>query len=247
MMILGNHHIIFIAPKSLSLYFYQKTTQDYNIAFNVEFFEDTYFQGIDGYNQLMLTREFYARFSEYEYMLIYQLDAYVFRDELLDWCALGYDFIGAPSVGNWSDNDFSYNLVVGNGGFSLRKIKTYITAFDLNRNLLSAREIIKQYAVFKKIWTRIPLLLLMQFGFRNKLYYFASTWKYTEDDFWSKFLSSTNYSLTKPIPEKALEFAFERFPSNLFKITKKLPFGCHGWYKYEYEEFWKKHINEENK
>ena len=29
-------------------------------------------------------------------MLIYQLDAYVFKDELLNWANKGYDYIGAP-------------------------------------------------------------------------------------------------------------------------------------------------------
>lgn len=44
------------------------------------------------------------------------------------------------------------------------------------------------------------------------------------------------------MPKEALEFAFERFPSEMYKITGKLPFGCHAWEKYEYESFWKKFI-----
>lgn len=28
--------------------------------------------------------------------MIYQLDAWVFNDELSSWCSLGYDYIGAP-------------------------------------------------------------------------------------------------------------------------------------------------------
>jgi hypothetical protein len=84
----------------------------------------------------------------------------------------------------------------------------------------------------------------MLLGYRNKLSYFANNWKYNEDDFWSKFLMKTTFSLSKPNPDKALEFAFERFPSNLFEITGKLPFGCHAWEKYEYTEFWKQYILE---
>lgn len=29
-------------------------------------------------------------------MLVYQLDAYAFKDELFFWASLGYDYIGAP-------------------------------------------------------------------------------------------------------------------------------------------------------
>ncbi len=240
--ILSRHPILYVGPNSLNVDYYKNIMRSFNAPFNIEYFGETWFKDINGYNRLLLTREFYVRFSSYQYMLIYQLDAYVFKDTLLEWCSLGYDFIGAPSVGHYKDDVFSYNLVVGNGGFSLRKIKTYVEAFDYKKNLLSIREILKQHAVFKKVWTRIPLLILMIFGFRNKLSYKAKKWKYPEDDFWSKYLIKTSYPLTKPSAEEALEFAFERFPSNLFAITKKLPFGCHGWYRYEYEKFWKNYI-----
>lgn len=44
----------------------------------------------------MLEADFYRRFGKYKYMLIYQLDAFVFSDKLLDFCEMGYDYIGAP-------------------------------------------------------------------------------------------------------------------------------------------------------
>ena len=59
-------------------------------------FADSYFKGISGYNRLMLAKEFYESFLDCTYILIYQLDAYVFRDELREWCNKGYDYIGAP-------------------------------------------------------------------------------------------------------------------------------------------------------
>jgi hypothetical protein len=59
-------------------------------------------------------------------MLIYQLDAWVFKDDLMKWCNKGYDYIGAP----WFEDFGSYEKGkklwrVGNGGFSLRKIKYF--------------------------------------------------------------------------------------------------------------------------
>lgn len=44
----------------------------------------------------MLSAEFYERFLAWDYILLCQTDAFVFRDELADWCARGYDYIGAP-------------------------------------------------------------------------------------------------------------------------------------------------------
>ena len=90
--ILGSHPIVIIKPKSLNISHLQQ--QYPQISF--ENFDDTYFKGTLSYNRLMLSEEFYSRFLAYEYMLIYQLDAFVFRDELEYWCAKGYDYIGAP-------------------------------------------------------------------------------------------------------------------------------------------------------
>ena len=55
-------------------------------------------QSVGTYNQMMVERDFYKRFVEYEYILIYQLDAFVFRDELEQFCDYGYDYIGAPWI-----------------------------------------------------------------------------------------------------------------------------------------------------
>ena len=241
--ILYKYPISFFMLDALHAEYYKQLAEKNNIEYQEERFHAKYFASLDGYNRLMLTKEFYERYASYEYMLIYQPDAYVFSDELLYWCSQNYDFIGAPSVGEHYDTVFSNKLVVGNGGFSLRKINTFIQAFDCKKNLFPVKEIINRYAVFKKPWTRIPLLLLMIFGFRNKFSYIAANWKYPEDDFWSKYLCRTNWPLSKPEPETAVKFAFERFPSSLYEINgQKLPFGCHGWYRYEYEEFWKKFI-----
>ena len=44
---------------------------------------------------------------------------------------------------------------------------------------------------------------------------------------------------TVPTPEEACDFAFEREPRFLYELNgRKLPFGCHGWEKYD-PEFWR--------
>ena len=90
--ILQMHPLVVIKPNHLDLS--ELATEFPKLSFIS--FADFYFKGISGYNRLMLAKEFYERFLDCTYILIYQLDAYVFRDELKEWCNKGYDYIGAP-------------------------------------------------------------------------------------------------------------------------------------------------------
>jgi hypothetical protein len=111
--VLHKYRIIFVAPQSLSLINYKRYFELYNhqlIRFNDKYF----YQDLEGYNDLLLSEDFYKTFSEFRYILIYQPDAYVFRDELMEWCKVGYDYIGAPWL---EDKDGKIKLNgVGNGG-----------------------------------------------------------------------------------------------------------------------------------
>jgi hypothetical protein len=91
-------------------------------------FDPDFFRNTTTYSALLISAGFYAAFASYDFILIHQLDVFVFRDELADWCARGYDYIGAP----WFDVDWfgevrdawppaTRDNVVGNGGFSLRR------------------------------------------------------------------------------------------------------------------------------
>ncbi len=83
--VLGRYPIVLIAPHSLNISEYQKL-----YAPLCEYrFNDSYFSDIQGYNKLMLSEEFYEAFTSYEYMLIHQLDAFVFSDKLEAWCRRG--------------------------------------------------------------------------------------------------------------------------------------------------------------
>ena len=64
-------------------------------------FNNEYFKNISGYNNLLLSADFYELFEEYEYILIAQLDSLVFSDQLGMWCEKGWDFIGAPWMKNY--------------------------------------------------------------------------------------------------------------------------------------------------
>ena len=85
----------------------------------------------------MLDVELYRSFSSYAYMLVYQLDAFVFNDRLLEFCSMGYDYIGSPMrrTDSWRDIGCS----VGNGGFSLRKISSMLRVLRRKKEIFARR------------------------------------------------------------------------------------------------------------
>ena len=110
----------FVAPRDL-LFDYG---EDYR-EIKTYRFSNLYFKSVKTYNKLMMSKIFYQTFYKYEYMLIYQLDAFVFSDQLNYFCGLKYDYIGAPwlhTYCTWQEN--KYRIHVGNGGFSLRRVKS---------------------------------------------------------------------------------------------------------------------------
>lgn len=113
--VLGRYPRIFVAPQSLKL-----DIGELGDGFAVERFDDEWFTGVVPYSLLMLQPFFYERFRDYEYILVYQTDAFVFADRLREFCELGYDYIGAPvrGEGPW----LLLGTKVGNGGFSLRRV-----------------------------------------------------------------------------------------------------------------------------
>ena len=123
--VLGQKYdICLVAPFGLDLSGYTSLCPGYK--FKIKRFAKGFFDSIGTYNQLCKRWEFYDTFNEYQYMLIYQLDCWVFSDNLKYFISLGYDYIGAP----WFEIDIEKNEArvtqCGNGGFSLRRIDKFI-------------------------------------------------------------------------------------------------------------------------
>lgn len=228
--LLSEYEIIIIKPENLEV----KELSLYSLS-HIETFSDESFVSLRAYNKLVLTEGFYRRFRDYKYILIYQLDAYVFKDELLFWAEKGYDYIGAPwlpwkrrhlsDVGRlrlfWqrlfckyfnkkaymSDKYYAYE--VGNGGFSLRKTSKML-------------EVVIHYK------DKIDRLLDDNAAF------------YPEDIFLLHELTDRKFRLKKPGFKEALRFAVEEKPDWVYSYYgKQLPFGCHAWCHKDYYPFWK--------
>jgi hypothetical protein len=218
MQVLGKYPVKIVKPESLDL---SCIIKEYPSITFVPF-PDAYFKGVDSYNRLMISPDFYKTFLEFEYILLYQLDAFVFTDQLPAWCAKGYDYIGAPSLHQEEydslqasekqvyANALSSNRFVLNGGLSLRKTKAFV-------------RYLKIYNTFYPAWVGNEDMLFSQEATR---------------------LIPMKLFLRLPGWREALLFAFEKSPAATFElIGHKLPFACHAWERYD-PEFWSKFIHE---
>lgn len=238
--VLGTHPICIATYKELDPRCYLDVAKEYQTEISFEYFDKCFFEGITGYNKMMLSKKFYLRFSSYEYLLIYQLDAYVFSDQLDLWCAKGYDYIGAP----WFKNFKSHEEVddwggVGNGGFSLRRIDYFIRVLGWKGPVNSPHKLVSNGAWYFPIYR-----FFYGLGYQNTINFIKRDITIFEDLFYCGTLEGTKLSPIRPNCQEAARFAFEKSPSYLMSITKQLPFGCHAWRRFEYEVFWKNHIDE---
>ena len=115
--ILGKYPLVFAVPEGKNFSYFKPS--DIIVHYPLKFF-----QSLESYNNLMLSPQFYEAFLSFDYILIYQLDAFVFYDALEFFCSLDYDYIGAPvTYSSWYGYKEKKVPRVGNGGFSLRKVK----------------------------------------------------------------------------------------------------------------------------
>lgn len=229
--VLGAHHLVMVKPEGLDT-----TELEARFPFRaVETFDPEYFRSIQGYNRLLLSTGFYERFLGSTYLLVCQLDVFVFRDDLADWIARGYDYIGAPWVSKTEvsvrihqakmalsklllgvqDKVYRYETRnrVGNGGFSLRKVETH------HRLSLVMKDAIDHYL-------------------RNQ-----GTHHFHEDIFWSVEPSKKGHPHRTPGVAEALAFSWDINPARLFAMSGgRLPMAAHGWYKGRHLRFWAPHV-----
>ncbi len=214
--ILAAYPVRIVKPESLNL---EALLLQYP-GIEVISFEDEYFLSLDGYNELMISLKFYEQFIAYDYLLIYQLDAFVFKDELAYWCSQKFDYIGSPSL-HWQKFDsftaeakddyakaLSNTRFVLNGGLSLRRVKAFI-------------RYLKIYNTFYPAWKGNEDMLFSQEATR---------------------LIPMKLFMKLPKWEQAIRFSFEKSPAATFELTgHELPFACHAWERYD-PQFWSTYI-----
>lgn len=203
-------------------------------------FPNEYFTSVPKYCEMLNTREFYEKFTNYEYILIYQLDVLVFSDKLSYFCNKKFDYVGPPFfnplIGKLSFKPGS-PISGGNGGFSLRNVKSFLRIIDIAEKI-SKRTSNNFYK--RRLWFLMAVLQNRS----HKIWLNAPPYDYpfNEDGFWS-YEAPKYYTKFKVAPFKeALKFGFERYPRKCFELNgNKLPFGCHAFSKYD-KEFWDQFI-----
>lgn len=218
--ILGQYPIILLIPDSMSEEDYPK--DDMVI---IEKVPTVWLQSISTYNAMMLNIEFYKRFQEYKYILIYQLDAFVFSDRLMEFCNYNYDYIGAPWLAGYfyyiSEENCIWN--VGNGGFSLRKVQSFInlllhnteTDFKGHEDFFYA---ISQGANFKVA----PIEIALQFSFEQEvkksfalnnqeLPFGCHAWEKYDLQFWTSHIEKYGYCIDEKYSGKKDEQLEEEY------------------------------------
>lgn len=238
--ILGHRNYSILHPEGLSIEAYANIFDNNRTLFKTQSFSYKYFSNAKSYSALLLLPEFYLRYVDFEYLLIYQLDAWVFRDELESWCKKGLDFVGAPWLEGFAQQG---NLwAVGNGGFSLRKRQSALRILqqfeDLRKQVSDNPTIIETY-LHENPSLQHFLKIFLAFS-----PYFQDDWNHlpNEDGFWGLLAPALSAEFKVPPPTEALQFSFECAPEMLYEINgHQLPFGCHAFEKYN-PSFWQQYI-----
>lgn len=209
-----------------------------------KYFGHDYFGSAEAHSKLLLSTLFYEAFIDYEYILVYHLDALVFSDKLTEWCRKGYDYIAPP----WIKHEEApyagmpeFEGKIGNGGFSLRKIKSFLKVINSNNYYIDPdeywRRFCKNRSRFKQI-VNLPRKYIKRIPMYNNAKIEIEKKITIEDMFWAN-RGPYYYPEFKLAPiDVALKFAFECVPQYCYELNNhQLPFGCHAWEKYD-KAFW---------
>ena len=169
--ILDRYDIKVVVPKGLNIEAYLKIIS----VLDVIEINPHWLSSIDKYNKLKLSNFFYDLFDDYKYLLTYELDAFIFKDNLEYWCLKGYDFIGAPWFYGHSEPSSTEIIGVGNSGFSLRKISSLKKAinsiyYESNDNRTIGRKQ-KLITKLKKIKFRVNIFKKENKSLQNSLHF----------------------------------------------------------------------------
>ncbi len=231
---LGQYDKYLVVPKSLKVSY---------PGFGIIRFNDRFFGSARAHNKLLLSPQFYETFKEYKYILNYHLDCLVFSDELIEWCKRDLDYIGAPFI-HCQDSPWVKMNRVGNGGFSLRKIESFLNVFYSRKYDVEPSRYWENFCARNpkyKQMLHFPKKYLKRLRIFNGARWEMSRWS-EEDYFWSDQAVKYYSEFTIASLEAGLRFGFEVAPRLCFEMTNGgLPFGCHAWHRYD-REFWEPYL-----
>ena len=219
--VLHRHPLTFMAPKTLNTAWYE----EFCLEKATVRFERFDWHGFNGYSELMLDPALYRRFRAYEYVLMCHLDAFVFRDELIAWCKMGYDYVGSVIYNNhwlrplsrWRRlSGFAPPPYYGNGGFALKKVATFLRITRRSKPYIGLYHLVRKMQNQRSFYDDIFLA-----NHFPKL-----SWR---------------FSIAPKAVAERFAAAYEDWAETDLPFTNQdqasLPFGTHGWTKFN-PEFW---------
>ena len=223
---------------------------------SIEYFDEKYFNSIQGYNELLCSIEFYQRFNEYDFIVVSQPDVFLmdYKKFLnLPQMMERYDYIGAP----WLDDVLTSP--------SLKKMRKvfFFKAFlsDVNRYLffLFKRGLLELFPDIDFLYlsgnggfsirkTQVMLNYLKSLSEKDwaKIHSFRqeSNTKldsnvFAEDVFWCLFPSVLNKQIRVAPPSFSVHYAWEQGDLNtlLYYSNNNPPLAIHAWMKLKLKDY----------
>ncbi len=205
--------LFFAAPATLDLSYYAERYSHVSVVR----FGEMFFENVAAYSELLLNFQFYQRFDQFEFTLILQPDAIIFRDDLDYWTGRPYDYVGAP----WptpmtlriNTRPFSDELArtvsthVANGGLSLRRNDACV-------------KLLLEYQGAKDLWVR----------------------KKMHEDLFFGCMGALSKHFVLPTEMVCSMFSIDQSPEYYHALNGGiLPMGAHAWWSRS-PEFWKPHV-----
>lgn len=116
--VLGRYPRIVVVPQGLST----EQARSIDPGIEVEEFDPKWFASWQVHAAFCLSGELWARFAQFEFVLIAHYDSWAFEDQLEYWCGQGYPILGPAWL---QQPTFLRRLLIphcGGGGFSLRRV-----------------------------------------------------------------------------------------------------------------------------
>ena len=205
-------------------------------AFIFHIVDDCWLASVGSYNHLMLSPFFYDFYQHFSHILLVQLDAYVFRDELLYWCSQPWDYIGAPIYLEGAPYGVDFCQCIGAGGFSLRRIDGFRSAFASNPVVYRWHHLKDRWKNFNArgkaflLYRYLQLLVFAESHLLQESNGLFNLVGVNEDVVFGKYLPGEVSAFQVPSALIANAFAIDRFVSESLSSLGHLPFGTHAWW-----------------
>lgn len=210
---LAGREIFFMGPEGLDRQYYS----EHFGAIPYLAFDPACFSSIPAYNRLLVSKAFYVRFADYDFILVLQTDAIILRDQLDYWCSQPFDYVGAPwpdghelfvNAGRFEgDNGKRVRVTVGNGGLSLRRVHKCLS-------------LIEEFGEVISIFDRTG----------------------SSEDLFFSFMGALSGDFVIPNEITASRFSLELKPAYYHAVNGGIvPMGGHAWWSYD-PDFWLPHL-----